>query len=126
MKEPAGHGAELQALQAMLDQYDRAVLVPDVEGASLNLLNQFCASEAIRRTRKRVLILSTADRPDGTGFSYQKLTNRDAKRLQRLYELYEFSDRFQILSQDRRFGGLFNLLDTGLLNTEELFTALLA
>ena len=56
---------------------------------------------------------------------FRKITGKDALNLSRLYRMYEFSDRFFILSPDKTFGGIFNFLETGLLDRGEVFRALL-
>lgn len=51
-------------------------------------------------------------------------TEEERQYLLKLYFLYEFSDRFQVISDDTPYGNIFNLVKTGLLTAEEAAQAL--
>ena len=42
-----------------------------------------------------------------------------------MYRLYDFSDKFTVISESSQFGSLFNYLKTGVLTKEEMAEALL-
>lgn len=54
-----------------------------------------------------------------------EIADDKAKSLFDFYHIYEFSDRFQIISREERYGSLFQLVDTGLLTLDEMAKALL-
>lgn len=62
---------------------------------------------------------------DKSRISERKISTAEADMLCRLYGMYEFSDRFHVLSRGTSFGGLLNYIDTGLLGEEEALKALL-
>lgn len=45
--------------------------------------------------------------------------------IKKLYHTYQFSDRFQVISDETMYGTIFNYVDTGILTMEEAFDALL-
>jgi hypothetical protein len=61
---------------------------------------------------------------EGKHYSCRKLSCQNIEQLKELYFMYEFSDRFQLLSQEESFGGILNFVDMGILTKEEVICAL--
>ena len=92
-------------LEADLEEFDRIILV-DMERTDQKVLEDFYESEAFKKTRSRILILSEEE----------FLT---------LYRMYEFSNKVFLFSQEDSFGGLYNYVKTGILTVEEAISAFL-
>ena len=116
----------LERLSHDLKEYDKIFLVIG-EGKQMQpVLTAFCDA-IIMHEQKKVLVLSSFHLDRGNEYSrlYKEISNQEVLALYQLYHLYEFSDRFFVLSANKMFGGLFNFLNLGLLNLEEFFIALL-
>lgn len=61
----------------------------------------------------------------GNMAEYRQITEENVQFLLLLYHMYEFSDRFRLISRRERCGNLFQLADTGILDMEEVWEALL-
>ena len=53
------------------------------------------------------------------------VSHEEAQELYKLYLTYEFSNRFEICSDNMRYGTIFNYVDTGIMTEEEAVNALL-
>lgn len=116
--------AIIEDISEYLKKYDRILLLIDID------ITSFCKSEALKNTTKKVLILSNADidhtnHMNHSNCAYRRLTGEELEALQRMYNMYEFSDRFQVLSDSPQYGGLLNYVKTGLMTEEDVFQALL-
>lgn len=115
----------LMGLERDLEDYDRIFLV-FIEGkAQEDFFAQFCGSEELGNCGKKILILSAENLMENRPDRFRKISCQTAARLKELYFMYEFSDRFRLLSREECFGGILNLVDTGILTKEEAFSALL-
>lgn len=116
----------LENLKSDLQKYDKIFLVLGEEKTVLPFLTAFC-SVILAESKEKVLVLSVFHMENEEEYLaiFRKITGKDALNLSRLYRMYEFSDRFFILSPDKTFGGIFNFLETGLLDRGEVFRALL-
>lgn len=110
-------------LKSDLEKYERIFLV--VSRQKSDLLTDFCNSNALRNSKYRVLILSAGSFPDNCSVECRKITEKDCNMLYTLYSLYEFSDRFRILSKENRYGNILNFYDTSVLDMEAVFEAVL-
>lgn len=111
------------ALQSALKKFDRIVLIIDRQNSGL--CYEFCNSNAVKKSKYKILVLSTIKYMTGCYLTYYQITKKTCDALYKLYHLYEFSDRFQILSREISYGGLFNFNDVGIIDREDIFTALL-
>lgn len=116
----------LTALEKDLAYYDRIFLIAMEERADKEMFNQFCVSEALKNCGKKILLLSTENPAEENHALCRKISSQMALQLNKLYHMYEFSDRFQLFSREKCFGGIFNFVDMGILTKEEAFSALLA
>lgn len=122
----------LENLKSDLQKYDKIFLVLGEEKTVPPFLTAFC-SVILAESKEKVLVLSAFHMENEEEYLaiFRKITGKDALNLSRLYRMYEFSDRFFILSPDKtfggifKFGGIFNFLETGLLDRGEVFRALL-
>lgn len=118
------HDVLLEELEKDLEYYDRIFLIPAVSQEYLDLFIQFGDSDKLENCRKKILVLSDENLAEGKRFSCRKLPRQTVRRLRELYFMYEFSDRFQLLSQEESFGGILNFVDAGILTKEEAICAL--
>ena len=109
-------------LKRYLSDYDLVVLVMEDDGVN-GIADRMSHSKAASQTQKRVLFLSSQDA--GQSENYSKISNDEVSALLEIYRMYDFSDHFCVLSRSKRYGGLFNYVDTGQLTEEELFEAVL-
>ncbi|HBA50116.1 MAG TPA: hypothetical protein DCZ91_20450 [Lachnospiraceae bacterium] len=138
--------AWLSELKSNIEVYDRIFLVREDEQEAEKLLDAFLKSRALRKTKFKVLVLSAmtyknwgqelmqkmpslaiGENGIGTGgmAEYKQITEENARFLLSLYHMYEFSDRFRLISTREICGSLFQLADTGLLSREEVWEAML-
>lgn len=75
---------------------------------------------------QNILILSVFNNPIYLSpfITYRLITKEDAEYICDLYHMYEFSDRFFLISKERQYGVLFNFVNIGLINPEEAWEAL--
>ncbi len=118
------HDVLLEELEKDLEYYDRIFLIPAVSQEYLDLFIQFGDSDKLENCRKKILVLSDENLAEGKRFSCRKLPHQTVRQLRELYFMYEFSDRFQLLSQEESFGGILNFVDAGILTKEEAICAL--
>ena len=114
-------------LEAALDQFDRVIFIPEDEPEKEKLLEGFFAAGAVGKTGLRVLVLCSEEKQFQTEdrVEYRQITEGEGWLLGTLYHMYEFSDRFRLASRAENRGGLFRLVETGLLEEEEAWGALL-
>ena len=117
----------LEKLKSDIEEYDRIFLIREDEPLKEKLLEAFFASEAVRETKRKILVLSTVGKNYGTGgrAEYRQITEENARSLLSLYHMYEFSDRFRLISTVEVCGSLFHFVEAGLLDTEEVWEAML-
>lgn len=88
-----------------------------------------CIAEAVRLkdSLKKIRILSDSDilLKGGCNCAYRRVDKEEKEALERLYFMYDFSDRFFMLSDSRQYGGLSNYIETGLIAREEILQILL-
>ncbi len=110
-------------LKADLEKYERVFLIIDRQES--NLLAAFCNSNALRTSKYKVLVLSPGEFPNGCCAEQRQITKEDCNMFYQLYYMYEFSDRFRILSKENSYGSIWNLFDADILDIEDVFEAIL-
>lgn len=117
----------VEKIDAALKQFDLILLLIDGVGAAENLTVDFCCSEALMQTPRKVLILSQMERFHQKHWNgeYRQISNKEQQELCSLYWMYEFSDHFQVLADCPQFGGMLNYVKTGMLTKEEIFWSVL-
>lgn len=117
----------LKTLESDIEKYDRIFLIREDEPLKEKLLEAFLASQAARETKWKVLVLADGENKYamGGGVEYRQITKEYARRLLSLYHMYEFSDRFRLISTVEACGNLFHFAEAGLLDAEEVWEALL-
>ena len=113
----------IDELQDMLKTYDKIFLVKCADEEYI--FSKLRDSKVIKSEKQKILILSTSNPKEFPGVYYRKISDDDSEFYYRLYHMYEFSDRFQVLSNEVCFGNLFNFVNLGLLSFDEMFRALL-
>ena len=115
----------LEILENSLGEYDRIILVINDRASGNDLLSRLLGSEAIKKSVKKIMIMSCENREEEGNYTYFQISRQEEKWLNELYRMYEFSDRFQILSYGGNYGNIFNYVETGLMTMEEVFEAVL-
>lgn len=110
----------LQQLEEWLAAYDHIFLVPEEDTYVSGILR----AGAGKTRERKILLLSTDPITVGDGFTNRQIAEENQMQLLRLYHMYEFSDRFSVLSEENAYGGLFHLVTTGQLSMEEAAQAL--
>ena len=113
----------IDELQDMLKTYDKIFLVKCADEEYI--FSKLRDSKVIKSEKEKIWILSTSNPKEFPGVYYRKISDDDSEFYYRLYHMYEFSDRFQVLSNEVCFGNLFNFVNLGLLSFDEMFRALL-
>ena len=115
----------LEELKKDLEYYDRIVLIPALDIEYHDLFAQLDGMEGVRNSTKKLLILSTENLAEGNHYSCRRISCQEMTQLKELYLMYEFSDRFQLLTQERCLGGILNFVEAGILTKEEALRAIL-
>lgn len=118
-------------LEKDLEEFDRIILM-DVQPENRQAAELFYASEALQASSARILILcGGADERQGNvtrrhaTVTWRYVGESERSKLLQIYHMYEFSNRVSVFSQEEGFGGLHNLVRTGVLTVEEAVTAFL-
>lgn len=121
------HREVIKNIKETLEKFDLVLMIKDGSGVSENLTRDICNSQALNETSKRVLILSGVDISDTENHSYyfRRIHRREQEIIEQIYSMYEFSDRFKIISESQQYGSILNYVKSGLLTMEEVFRALL-
>lgn len=99
-----------------LEQYDRILLLtniwtdpfPTITGTQ-NIL---------------VLSVSTVSLEGNPQITYRQISMEQQTELLKMYHMYEFSDRFRVVSRDSQFGSIWNYVDAGILTEQEALEAI--
>lgn len=115
----------LEELERDLEDYDRIFLIPVMDEVYGELFRWLERSGTPQNCGKKILVLSVEALEEGNRYSCRRISVPKMAWLKELYFMYEFSDRFRLLSREEGFGGILNFLDTGILTKEEVFRGLL-
>lgn len=112
----------LKLLEQSTERYDKILFFE-----SEDLLEEFLQSKAAKEFQGRLLALSRHPmRGEIANVTCQKITEKEAAEITALYFLYAFSDKFLFLSEkNRNYADLRNFVQTGALDMEQMFEALL-
>lgn len=112
-------------LEYILEKYDKILLISQMDTEFQWFLEEFYLSEELRKTERNVLILSTKKLESKGKCSCYRISTDEEEALKKFYFLYEFSDKFQLLSREESFGGVINYIGNGILTKEEVFRSIL-
>lgn len=115
----------LTSLETNLNVYDKIIFIVNNSIEGNDLFSEFINSDAIKKNKKKIMIMSSESSEESENYAYYKLSKAEEERLMKLYLTYEFSDRFQMLAHDNNFGNIFNYVKTGVMTLEEVFEAIL-
>ena len=113
------------SLELWLEKHDRIWLWPLETEEDRELLLRFLVSDAARKNEKSILVLSKgAEHIYGTDrILIKQLPPEDYIYLEKLYYMYECSNRMQRIPGSVQYGSLQNFITTGVLTEEEMFLA---
>lgn len=115
----------MEHLEKDLEKFDRILLFP--EEGSADIVEDFLNSGALKKTLKKVLVLSGADISweEKKDCRFRRISKEEQEALEQLYRTYEFSDHFQVISERLQCANLMNYVKTGLITMDDFFEALL-
>lgn len=113
------------ALKRELDRYDKIFVVPNTQEITNEMLEWLYKSVVLRNSEKKILFISAINFMVNESCEFYKISTNEEVCLKKIYYMYEFSDKFQILSKNNIFGGILNLVETGILTFEEAIKAFL-
>ncbi len=125
--EPKYEREFLEGMSADLEEYDKVFLALENGKLSEDLTEMLFHWENFGDKRQKILLLSSRKRETEPAFgvTYREIHEDEARKLRKLYFLYEFSDRFCVISEEKTFGGILHLVEAGLLSMKEVLTVLL-
>ena len=114
-------------MEEYIEEYDKIILLKENKISNIQLSQAFCCSNILKKIDKKVLLLSVSvlEEPKAESVVVKQITENECQNIMKLYSIYDFSDRFLILSTDNSYGDLFNFAKTGLITMEEAFQAFL-
>ena len=105
-------------MEKYLEEYDRVLLIADerFRGYHINVDIPY-----------KLLVLARQDTSpsEGEAFTLKIITDEECREFIHMYHMYEFSDSFLLLGTSRNYGGLLNMVDTGMMTGDEVVEALL-
>ena len=108
--------AILPEIEKDLERFDRILLITGMDiGAFPAVVDA-----------KNILILSVGavSMEGNPQIAYRQITAEQQTELLKTYHMYEFSDRFRVVSRDSRFGSVWNYVDAGILTEQEALEAI--
>lgn len=109
-----------------LQKFDLVLLIINGSGTAKNLTESFLNSEAMQKAEKKVLVLSDQSIPYTNIYhQYCQLNTEELDAVRKIYFMYDFSDRFQVLSDNPQYGGILNFVKAGKMTQEAAFQTLL-
>lgn len=119
-------GEIIRKLEYIIEQFDKVLFFSGSTETIFNLTKTFCQSSVVKFTDKKVLVLFTKQIPcDNDNIVFAQISKEEAKQLANLYFMYEFSNKFILVSERKSYATLFSFVDTGIISIEEAFQALL-
>lgn len=118
----------LRQMESDLEKFDRIFLVLGKQKLLDDISGLLCDSKTVKEKGQKILALALSKGwiQRDISVTYRQITEAEARELCRLYCMYEFSDRFQIISEETMlYGSIFQLVDAGLLSHRESVAALL-
>lgn len=115
----------IETVKCDLEHYDQIFLFDTADQNVLECMLQFCDSEQLKETPKKVLVMGVGEVKKSSNDCYRSITKQQFEVLQDIYDMYEFSNRFHLISQQEQYGSMFNYVETGILTYGEMFEALL-
>lgn len=111
-------------LEKNLKEFDQVILI-DERKLSREFQETLYTSETLGKDQKKTLILSGAEDKKQGSIVWRCTAGKDFSEFLRVYFLYEFSDHISLISKEHTYGGILNLVETGILTLEEAQAALL-
>lgn len=115
----------IHKIEQAVEKYEKIFLFDCQDERTAKLAENFCKSISYKNLTKKILVMSNTGFLNEKMADCQKLSEKEYNDLCKLYSMYEFSDRFQIIAGSSQYGNLQNYITTGLLTEEEMFEALL-
>ncbi len=115
----------LQTLTKLLEENSKVLLV-SAEDSDMDIASKLSCAYKSLVEKNNVLILTDMQHLKEHSDRIYIISTQEAEIFRKLYETYEFSDRFAVLSPaDTNYGTLLNYVKSGLLTEEEWFRTLL-
>lgn len=115
----------IDTVERDLERYDKIFLFDTADRKVFECMTHFCDSGQLRETPKKVLVLGMGEVKNAAKDCYRPITRRQFEELLDIYDTYEFSNKFQFISQKGQYGSMFNYINTGFLTFGEMFEAML-
>lgn len=113
---------EIKKLLIYLEEYERVYVIKDRIPISASIFQKMAL-----KAKRKILLLTREESQDfkaGCGIEIKKISCEEYCFIEKMYQMYEFSDCIHMLTDSDRYGSLCNYVSSGLLTEEELFTAL--
>ena len=107
-----------------LEKYDRVFLVKDGDDCCENLTALFCEFLYSCEKKENILVLSSTLPLRFFSVNAIKIDSLMEEKIIKLFHLYSFSDKFQLLAESDNQGSIFNFVRRGQLSMENVFLAL--
>lgn len=116
----------ISRLETWLISYDHVFLVTCEGEGTETFVSDILRAGVGKAAGRRILLLSAAPVTADIGFVCRQIGREEEKLLLQLYRMYEFADNFSVIEKTNAYGGLFHLVETGVLSVEEAAEALFA
>lgn len=128
VKSESGETRVIAKLQYALATYDKILFIQDAEdfGKCLESVKAVKDGRLNISPDKKVLLLVKDPYPACCmEFAQMVLTEEEWETIYCLYYMYEFSNRFRMVTKDAMYGNIFELVKNGLITYEEALEAIL-
>lgn len=108
-------------LENDINQYDKITFLK-VE----NIVSAFIQLKADKNSSYKLLVLTEKQKNlDIENIIFRQIAEEEGEHIERLYSMYEFSDKFLLVSEENmNYPNLFDLINTGMLSMEEILESL--
>lgn len=116
-------------LERFINQYDKILIWDQKSICDKNLINDFGQFLKQISSKKKYLIMMNdmVALQEAVGECFADIiliSKEEMDFINKLYRMYEFSDRIILIAESNNFPGIFNYLCTGVLSKQECFEAL--
>lgn len=112
-------------IEQYLIMYDRVLIFDDMQEEIQAILTKLFQTLSIGETQKKILILSMQNGVSVGTVEHKQITPEEYQRILQFYNMYEFSNRVEVIAKNAQYGSILNYVKTGLLTEDDLLQIIL-
>lgn len=112
-------------IEQYLIMYDRVLIFDDMQEEIQAILTKLYQTLSIGETQKKILILSMQNGVSVGTVEHKQISPEEYQRILQFYNMYEFSNRVEVIAKNAQYGSILNYVKTGLLTEDDLLQIIL-